>query len=494
MLTALALPALLPLVFSAVSAWSQGLVPTGFIQYDMAYYPANAREHFDHGWTLTYGNPYAPAGTPAIYFQPHILFLAILQALGLPPAIAFNLFGLFALALATAAAAGLYDELVGLDTRAKRIGLLCFFWGGGVLSLLGLAFGLASGGNLARSLFLFDPNDGWWMLNFGRNLVYPTEAYYHGVFLLAILHLVRRRFGPALAFTALLSASHPFTGLTLVLIVAGYAAMELLLKSDAANLRLLFGAALITGFHVVYYLVFLNRSPDHRALRSQWELDWPYAAWTFGPALYLVGLLAFTRFTRWKTTRAVLTDSRSRLLLVWFAVVFALTQHDAFLKPMQPIHFAHGYDWMALFFLAAPVLIPMLEKLSKPAVAFCVVLMLSDNLLWFASFASPQVQRYAISLTTDEYAVLQWLRENATSHDVVASDDSHVNYLASTYSAARSWMGHVHNTPHASQRQREVTAMTFPSPGPNLFVLRHPHPGAQPTTRIGQFFIHKGPL
>ncbi len=53
----------------------------------------------------------------------------------------------------------------------------------------------------------FDLKQGWWMLNFGRNLVYPTEAYYHGVFLLSMLFLIRRRFSVAIAFAALLSLS-----------------------------------------------------------------------------------------------------------------------------------------------------------------------------------------------------------------------------------------------------------------------------------------------
>ena len=229
MVTLLALPALLPLLLSFPAAWSHGLIPTGFIQYDMAYYLANAREHFDSGWSLTYGNPYASSGTAAIYFQPHVFLLALLQAAGIPPAIAFNLFGLVALAFASFAAFQLYADLVGVDSRAKKLGFVCFFWGGGLLSLLGLIFGLVLGKDLAKALFVFDPNDGWWMLNFGRNLVYPTEAYYHGVFLFAMLQLLRRRFGAVLALTALLSISHPFTGLSLVLVVAAYAALELLL-------------------------------------------------------------------------------------------------------------------------------------------------------------------------------------------------------------------------------------------------------------------------
>ena len=56
----LALPALIPLLWSWIQARSRGMVFTGFIQYDLAYYVANARQHFTHGFALTYSNPYAP--------------------------------------------------------------------------------------------------------------------------------------------------------------------------------------------------------------------------------------------------------------------------------------------------------------------------------------------------------------------------------------------------------------------------------------------------
>ncbi|MBY0502358.1 MAG: hypothetical protein K2X03_00510 [Bryobacteraceae bacterium] len=490
----LALPAFYPLGHSLYAAWSQGLVPTGFVQYDLPYYLANAREHFDHGWRWMYGNPYAPLGTPGIYFQPHIFVLALLQAAGLPPAWALHLFGVFAVALASYAALRLYAELVGVETRGQRLGFLCFFWGGGVLSLLGLLFGKLAGFPLAKALFAFDPNDGWWMLNFGRNLIYPTEAYYHGVFLLAIYFLLRHRFGAALALTALLSASHPFTGLSLALIVASYAALELIERSGAATWRLALGAGAIVTAHVLYYLVYLSRAADHRLLRSQWEIDWPYTAWTYGPALYLVGFLALTRFTRWASAWAILTDPRSRLLLVWFAVVFGLTQHDVLVKPMQPIHFAHGYDWIALFFLAAPVLIPLLERLRPIPLAVCVLLLLSDNLLWFASFASAEVQRYAIALTPAEDETLQWLRREGKSTDLIAADDPQINYLTSTYSAARTWHGHVHNTPQTKLRQTQIDTLQFPAPGPNLFILRDASrapAGTQLIQHFGEFQVFR---
>lgn len=48
------------------------------------------------------------------------LLLAVLQAVGSPPALAFHLFGLFAMGLAAVAALRLYTELVGTDTTSKR--------------------------------------------------------------------------------------------------------------------------------------------------------------------------------------------------------------------------------------------------------------------------------------------------------------------------------------------------------------------------------------
>src|SRR5579862_1382123 len=81
----LALPALIPAGHAYLKPLHDGLVPTGFIQEDMPYYMANAREHFDQGFQWTYGNPYAGYNTPANYFQPHIFVLGCLERLGLDP-------------------------------------------------------------------------------------------------------------------------------------------------------------------------------------------------------------------------------------------------------------------------------------------------------------------------------------------------------------------------------------------------------------------------
>ena len=460
------LPAFVPLAWTALRAWRSGLVPTAFVQYDLPYYVANGRQSFAWGFHFTYGNPYASYGTPAIYFQPDLFLLGLLQRVGLSPDLALIAFHLAAVAFAAIVAAKLYEEWVGWNTPAQKLGFVCFFWGGGVLSLAGVIFGLVNHVKMPRSFLLFDAGDGWWMLNFGRNLVYPTEAYYHALFLLAILFLVRKKFMAAMAAAAVLSASHPFTGLSIGLILILYAGLELKLKSGAASKWLLVGSCAITALHLAYYVVFLNRFADHRALEAQWRLDWPYDFWTYAPALYLVALFAFVPLTRWKNLAPALGQPRTRLCLVWFAVICGLTHHDLLIQSRQPIHFAHGNDWMALFLLGAPAIVAALDKLlairPRPAMAVAVcaflALFLSDNLLWFASFSDPLTQWQAFALTHDEKNVLDWLSRRPDVPAYVASTDQQINYLTSTYTNLRAWRGHNLNTPEVALRQSELIA------------------------------------
>jgi hypothetical protein len=460
----MAFPALIPLARSFVDAHLQHKVATGFIFYDMAYYMAYAREQFDQGFHLTFGNPYAPYGTPAIYFQPQALVLGGLQRMGLDPGLVYNLFGLAAMFFAAWVAVRFYEEVVGVETPAKLIGLVCFFWGGGILSLAGIAAGFIEHQPILDSILKFDISGGWWMFNFGRNLSYPVEAYYHGVFLLTLLCLIRGRLGASLALAALLSLSHPITGVELLLILVAYSALELALKSRAVTPLFLAVSIAILVFHVGYYLVFLNRFPDHRVLQSQWDVAWFYAPSTYVPALFIVGCLAAARLLGAPGPMQAMKDSRVRLFAVWFLVVFALTQHNLVIKPMEPVHFARGYDWMALFFMGAPALLASIDRLlgirprqlQHAAITALVLFFLLDNLIWYASFLSPGRKSQAILLTYDQKSVLDWLDRNTAPPDMVVCQDSMVSYLVSTYTRVRSWEGHAMLTPFYAQRAAEI--------------------------------------
>jgi hypothetical protein len=464
----LALPALIPLAASLVVAWSRGEVATGFVQDDMPYYMANAREHFDQGFRLFYGNPYAGYNTPTIYFQPHIFLLGCLQHLGLDPGVAYNLFGLAAMMFAAFVAVRLYREVVGWRSPASKLGFVCFFWGGGVLTLVGLLYAYVKGRFGILAVLRYDAVNGWWMLNFGRNLVYPHEAYYHGVVLLSMFFLLRRRFGVAIGLAALISLSHPFTGLETVLIVAAYLWLERILGDVTVKPGHLMSSAALVIFHLGYYMLFLGRFADHRALLKQWETSgFFYKPTTFLPALFIVGLLAAVRLSHWPGWRQLWREPRNRLFMVWFLVVFGLTQHDLVMKARQPIHFAHGYDWMALFFLGAPLLVAFLDGLLKLqpsqlrilAVSGFMLFFLLDNIVWLGAFLIPNSQLSdAIILTRNQKQVLDWLGRTAAPPDMVVCQDDLVSYLVSTYTRVRSWTGHDSNTPSYDERSREVDA------------------------------------
>jgi hypothetical protein len=132
------------------------------------------------------------------------------------------------------------------------------------------------------------------------------------------------------------------------------------------------------------------------------------------------------------------------------------------MRPTQPIHFAHGYDWMALFFLGAAPLITTLEyilTISRPwvrrgALILLMGLFLLDNSAWLAKIAIRN--NLAISLTKSQSAALHWLRGNLRAGDMVVSQDDVLGYLVSTYTPARSWQGHDRNTPSIELRHSEV--------------------------------------
>jgi len=149
---------------------------------------------------------------------------------------------------------------------------------------------------------------------------------------------------------------------------------------------------------------------------------------------------------------------------VMLGVILGLTHHDLLVKPVQQIHFAHGYDWIALFFLGAPGLTRMLERAGATssqmwrtaAIGLFLLVMTADNWLWFASFHDASVQRYAIAIHPDERDALRWLGQHAEPPALVASTSGWINYLTSTYTQVRSWFGHDYNTPHAVERREEV--------------------------------------
>jgi hypothetical protein len=360
----------------------------------------------------------------------------------------------------------LYVEVVGLSDWARRLGLLAFFWGGGLIALAGIAYSLAKHG-FVEKVFILDPFNGWWFLNFGRNLHYPTESLYHALSFGSILSVLRQRFWLATALMVLLSWSHPYTGVEFLFILGAWSALELFfVQSDAVPAGFLAAMIAVLGCHIGYYLVYLKRFAEHRELMKELSVPWLIQAKTFLPADALVGALAAWSFRRLDLARVFFAESRNRLFLVWFLVAFALANHEFAINPMQPLHFTRGYTWTPLFLMGATPLISLFKTLRRRAgslaVAAVVAVFLLDNALWIGSFpwlaTHGQPGKYW-SVTSDQLALYGWLSEPENERALLLTSDPHyVAFLASTYTPIRSWYGHAMHTPDIKARFREVVA------------------------------------
>jgi hypothetical protein len=458
----LVLPATIP-YFSHYLVRAKGLVPTGFIQYDMPYYTALAHGYFSDGrFHFAYGNPFSPSyNTPRIYFQPFTLILALLwHWTSLSSGPIFMLVGFVAAVVCAMLALILYRDIVGLSEPIDWIGFVVFVWGGGLLVVTGIIY---STWTHRSDLFHFDPFGGWWILNFGRNFVYPTEAFYHSLFLACIILAIRERYSLCALFAFLVSLSHPFTGVELLCILCAWCFLELvILRRKQIPLAFFLGCCALLLLHGAYYWVFLGRFPEHRSLVGQWTLSWLLRYWNYVPAYALVAVFAVWRVRTLTLAKSFFAVPHNRLLSVWFVTAFALAKHDLFIRSVQPLHFTRGYIWMPLFLIGAPVFVLLLKKLFRPpfrvghvALGIAIIgLFLLDNAAWLGSFLVRHEQ--GIRLTYDQKQLISWMGQPNEGNSLVVAQDPLIGYMAAVYTPLRSWRSHVFNTPQSSLRQQEL--------------------------------------
>ncbi|MBX6312958.1 MAG: hypothetical protein IRY99_08600 [Isosphaeraceae bacterium] len=473
----LVLPAAIPYTVHALIRKPYSL-PTGYIQYDMPIYMAKAREYFDAGRPrVSYSNPCSDSyAGPRLYFQPWTWALGLVHHYSgqAPGTVLVGFWGLAALVCARAALA-LYCEVVGLDTKAEQLGLVLFFWGGGLIAWAGVVWAWFAKGTVGpRDVFALEPFDGWWFLNFGRNLVYPTEAFYHAVFFLCLLAAMRGKCMTAVLLALLLAASTPFTGGELLAVVGAWCLLEVFMPADRRGKgRLLAAIGALSALFLGYYAGFLERFPEHWLIAKQMSLDWSYPPWTFLLANGLVAPLALGAW--WRQGGAFFASPRHRLLIAWFLVSAVLANHGYILPhPRQPIHFDRGYPWAALFLLGARVLVDLFEAMARRprpwgalGAAMIVAVFLMDNGLWLAGFLralrSPLLSRSldynGVRLTRDQAEVLRRLDDHSFAGALLLSEDFTIGYLAIAETPLRSWVAHPLETPHYRERRRQVEAL-----------------------------------
>jgi hypothetical protein len=251
-----------------------------------------------------------------------------------------------------------------------------------------------------------------------------------------------------------LATCHPFTGVQFLLIALAWMLLERRVGSMPWWAIGTGGAML--GAHLLYYLVFLPRDPDHRSVQEQftpWGLPLLTQVLAYGPVL----LLATAACRRAGGVRAWLATPARRLLAVWLVVSLGLINHDLVLPAHQPVHFTRGYNWSAAFLLGAPALRALLATAAARGPLLPLALMgalLFDNGTWFVHrtlaptgcFDPPQVREVLSALNA----------EPAVREALFVADDPNLAYAVVTSTPLRAWCSHYAITPHAAQRRREL--------------------------------------
>lgn len=464
-----------------------GVHGTGFVQYDQPYYMANARAYFSDGiFTLTYGLPFSidPA-TPKIYFQPLTFALGlILYLTNADPGYLYMAAGIAIAIGCGRVIIACFREVVPQNDLPALVGLICFFWGGGLLALSGIGYGVLTRQPISETWYTFEPFSGWWFLNLGRNLIYTTEALYHLVALGALTCLFRRNYLGTFILAAVLSISHPFSGIEWILILGGAAFVELFFGTARPPRYLFLGLAVLGVLHLFYYLYFLDHaSLDHRLMAPQWRgtggVNQPIPWMTTVLSQILVVPFAVAALARsWRSQGNF--SYQQRILLVMWLTVFALSHHDWFISPTQPMHFLRGYDWIALFLIGAPILVEWLRRLAglrggSAAIAAVMLVFLFDNASFVAAQATIPLRKgnsFGYVVSDAQRAVFEKLRDPQLRNCIVLSNDETMSYLAVTYTPLRAYYPRDAVTPDETKRMSEQAAFFDRGIDPPLLVQR----------------------
>jgi hypothetical protein len=431
---------------------------TGFLLFDMGYYPANGREVFERGNGIAYCNPYDPdSDAPVIYV--HWLQWAYglgIGILGVDPGVWFVALGIIGGWVTALLTFRIVEEVLpgGGD---RGLLYLVVMWGGGCLFLLAVAVNVGLDLPILFEPLRFDPVLGWWCLNWGRNLVLPTEAVYHALVAWAWLATLRSRPWQAVGAVGLLAATHPFSGIQHLLILASWQTLQALASRRVRPpLMALIG---ILALFLWYYFIYLRRFSQHRAIHDAWSLDWNLPVVSMLAAYLPLGCVAALRI--WRDRRAL--SPQMAFLAVAAVVSFALAHHDRLLPAKQPMHFTRGYVWLPLCLLALPLLQSGLVHLrrGRDRLTFAFVatifglLAVSDNAAWLVLVPrDPEGMHGQVRLLPDVRKAFGWLescrRKGVSLVVVPGAFDS--NYLAATYTGLVPFIGHPFLSPDYDER------------------------------------------
>lgn len=433
------------------------LIPTGFIQDDNVSYIAYARQYLDHsGFDLLYCNPLSDGPHQPIYFQPQTLLLAGLLKAGVAPGLSLCIFSLIFIYLSFLLLIRVAGQFTANSKYSTWI-VVVWAWGGGLLTISGFLLNSIFESSNAGFFFL-DPGSGWWGLNFGRSLLFSLESYYHFLFLLAVFCLLQKRWLLAGSTIFILSLSHPFTGLELIIIVLLWICVEKIFFSREKRipLSMLYAVLGIGIFHIGYYLWFLPAFPEHKAVFEQYSLNWRLRYFQMIPAWIFVFSLTVLSY-RVLSIGAFTQTAARRLAVCWLLGALLLSNHELFVSARQPIHFARGYVYSGFLLLGIPGLewvISHFKRKRKIILFAACMLIFGDNASWlilrFQYRAKISSVRY---IDSQQQELLNWLGKHATENCLLVSSGDLLPYLATAWSPAYAWTAHPFTTPYYSRKK-----------------------------------------
>ena len=468
----------------------------GFTQFDQPYYYACGREAFENGNGLFYANPYSNLpDSPRIYT--HLVYL-IFGYLWKFCGLSMGAIDQSLRFLAGPVMLILVIQIFRAALPQKRfVGLACV----AVISCSGLAWLLALGRmsidyllNLTtpdfsqplalwiriypESVGQMEGGYGEWNLDVLRNLTLTPEVIYHVLFFACILSLLKNRFYFALLFLFLAWWSHPFTGAELGLIVGGFLLVEWRFQGHRLRMPFIWASS-INALFLFYYLIFLNRFPEHASVAIQArQFGNPMLFGMIPPAFGVFSIFAVLYFFTRDARRGLKENPAIRLFLVWLICVMVLVFQDrilCFMKPWQPLHFARGYLFIPLVFFSICWFQQKSERTGLgrrwiPAVSLgaIILLQLPDDFFYLARLrqylATPE-SLYSISEAN--WNMLQKLDSIEGTLTVCSlnlpSRYARLRYLVPVYTHHRVFAGHEYNTPFMAEKSR-IAGKLWPYP------------------------------
>jgi hypothetical protein len=433
---------------------------TGFVNYDQVYIAAYGREIFERGNGIVYPNAFDPApDAPVVYFHWLMWLLGFgIHVLALDPGYSY-----LALGVASAVLCGRLT-LALVDWRLPRpafrpVLLLGAMWGGGLSTAGALASHLRTGGPFEP--FTFDPAHGWWFLNWGRNVVFTTEAVYHALVATLWLAVLRHRWGTALVAAAAICSTHPWTAVQVVPMLLAWAAVKRVrFPRPPMPWWFALGIAIACAGTASYY-VFLGSIPQHQPLAMQGRIPWGIDGLSVAYAYLPLLLLAVVQLWRRRDS----LDETTAFLALSAAVSFVLMKQDLLIGAVHmPVHFTRGYLWLALYLLGLPLLQDVFRAVRRRnggwrvALVALLALFVTDNAVFLAHGAG-RCFAAAIPVVLAPRERDLFARMDGLGLDgVFLCEDARLGYLSAAYTAVRPYVGHRFLTPEFDVRAARLAA------------------------------------